>query len=507
MTKILSIFSLLLLSSTSFAQIDNTEHSIALVATGFECADLNGDLSNDFLIQHNYDLYWMSNDGVANFSIEDTLDFEFVEDFRLFDGDNDGDMDVGVIHRNIAGFPDNWWVLSYVENLGSGSFAAPVDVDSTELSFPQKPTLGVVDVNGDALEDILVSNTMRWYENLGGAFTFGVSTPIPAFYETFDVTMDLDGDGLRDLLMLPFGFGVHIFKLNNGDGTFGDDLSIPIFPTLAYEQLDINGDGDLDFIGWGSTSQIHGSPYNCEGLYADPYYIAGTFGNFHALHTADLTGDGQEEILIGSSLTPGLRWSESLGPGLYNTPVPVGTLPGSTQQTIDCKDLDGDGDLDPIVMNSTLVWYENLFGVQPTGCTDPADCNYDPVAVIDDGTCDTDCDGLNNSEEEAIGTDPTISDTDGDGLTDFDEEYIWASDPLRMDTDFDGLADGLEVNLAGTDPTLPDSDFDGCDDNLEYAKECPDNSCGTCPGDINADLSIDTQDLLAFLGVFGTVCP
>jgi hypothetical protein len=50
------------------------------------------------------------------------------------------------------------------------------------------------------------------------------------------------------------------------------------------------------------------------------------------------------------------------------------------------------------------------------------------------------------------------SDTDGDGLSDYDEIFIHRTDPQRTDTDGDGQTDGQEI-LAGTDPLDPGSFF------------------------------------------------
>ncbi len=58
---------------------------------------------------------------------------------------------------------------------------------------------------------------------------------------------------------------------------------------------------------------------------------------------------------------------------------------------------------------------------------------------------DTDKDGLFDEEETALGTDPAKSDTDGDGLNDFEEARIYLTDPLNPDTDGDGYKDGDEV--------------------------------------------------------------
>ena len=58
---------------------------------------------------------------------------------------------------------------------------------------------------------------------------------------------------------------------------------------------------------------------------------------------------------------------------------------------------------------------------------------------------DTDGDGLKDSEEQSLGTDPRRADSDEDGLFDKEEVRIYLSDPLRFDTDGDGYGDGQEV--------------------------------------------------------------
>jgi len=101
--------------------------------------------------------------------------------------------------------------------------------------------------------------------------------------------------------------------------------------------------------------------------------------------------------------------------------------------------------------------------------SEPLDsCNPDPTA----GPCDQDDDGVTNSEESNIGTDPTNPDTDEDGINDGDEVDN-DSDPLDpcdpdptagpCDQDNDGLTNTEENNL-GTDPTNPDTDGDGIND-------------------------------------------
>ncbi|MBN2162227.1 MAG: hypothetical protein JXR25_16525 [Pontiellaceae bacterium] len=80
---------------------------------------------------------------------------------------------------------------------------------------------------------------------------------------------------------------------------------------------------------------------------------------------------------------------------------------------------------------------------------------------------DLDGDGLDDDEEMALATDPTSTDSDGDGLSDGDEVSSYFTDPADSDSDDDGLSDGDEINVYQTDPLDTDSDDDGYSDGIE----------------------------------------
>ena len=51
----------------------------------------------------------------------------------------------------------------------------------------------------------------------------------------------------------------------------------------------------------------------------------------------------------------------------------------------------------------------------------------------------------------------SASDTDNDGISDYDEKFLYASDPLSPDTDNDGVLDGIEI-MGGFNPTDPSTE-------------------------------------------------
>ncbi|MEO8615219.1 MAG: binary toxin-like calcium binding domain-containing protein [Luteolibacter sp.] len=80
---------------------------------------------------------------------------------------------------------------------------------------------------------------------------------------------------------------------------------------------------------------------------------------------------------------------------------------------------------------------------------------------------DPDGDGVSNDYEYWYGGNPHSSDTDGDGLSDFDELFTYSTSLYEADTDYDGLTDYDEVNTYGTDPWNWDTDGDDLSDGDE----------------------------------------
>ena len=159
-----------------------------------------------------------------------------------------------------------------------------------------------------------------------------------------------------------------------------------------------------------------------------------------------------------------------------------GTGNGTFTATVDLSNagLTGNGDWSVFLYNgwttASAVTYEvdwTISDVCPNsgvpdilGCTDPAACNFNPAATVDDGNC------LFDDALGECGGDCT-ADVDDDGVCDVDE-------------------------IPGcTDPDAPNYNPDATDD---------DGSCETdepCPGDFDGNGIITVNDVLVVLGDFG----
>lgn len=94
-----------------------------------------------------------------------------------------------------------------------------------------------------------------------------------------------------------------------------------------------------------------------------------------------------------------------------------------------------------------------------------------PAFTVSGGEIDSDGDGLLDSEEVQIGTDPYDPDTDKDGLSDGEEVKVQNTDPLNPDSDWDGLKDGAEVLAYKTNPLDRDTDKGGVADGHEVIED------------------------------------
>lgn len=139
----------------------------------------------------------------------------------------------------------------------------------------------------------------------------------------------------------------------------------------------------------------------------------------------------------------------------------------------------GDDDLDGLADSEETAGWEIIVDRNGFGLLADAILLERRTVFSDPSLYDTDADGLSDREEYLARTDPSRSDTDGDGLTDKEEIERWNTDANSADSDGDArdpdgtrspdssFFDGAEV-AAGTSPSQSDTDGDGVSDFDEF---------------------------------------
>jgi hypothetical protein len=181
--------------------------------------------------------------------------------------------------------------------------------------------------------------------------------------------------------------------------------------------------------------------------------------------------------------------------GLANSPTIVAggftdagiiTVASCVDLGIDCTDTDNDCLPDSV---------EIALGLNPI----IPDTDGDGVF---DGEEDSDGDGFTNCAEVIQRTDPGNPDSDGDTLTDGEEILALGTDPTRRDTDGDGLNDDAEIALL-TNPLAPDTDLDSWNDESEVTGESDPLDANSTPRLFVVSEPSTSMSLPTFAGIAG----
>ena len=338
-------------------------------------ADLDGDGDFDIISTSwgEDKLAWYENiDGLGNYGIQKIISTNLPLGAGLYSADLDGDGDIDIL----AG--DEGKVVWY-ENLdGIGNFGDE-QIISTEVN--RTTSVFAVDIDNDGDQDVLSSSEwddkLSWYENTDGQGNFGSQQIITSSENgAKDIyASDLDGDGDFDVVASSASdTKIRWYENMDGQGNFGTGQIIisNIDGSTSIHTADLDGDGDQDIVAvsWDVSTYkgevIWYENTNSQGNFQLKEIIISTVNGFDDVYAADLDGDNDKDIITASRVDDKISWHENEdGFGSFGSENILSTT-SDIVKSISASDIDEDGDFDIIAAstgNDKLTWFENEDGL------------------------------------------------------------------------------------------------------------------------------------------------
>ncbi|MFG0275025.1 MAG: FG-GAP-like repeat-containing protein [Phycisphaerales bacterium] len=288
-----------------------------------DVADLDGDGDFDIVVASlENGVFWFENSGGAaptftQHAIDTAISLAI--DVVVGHLNNDTLLDIAA-----ASFGDSQIV--WYEQTGAGFTKRVIDTAATNAIG-----VDIADVNGDSIPDVAAASwgdfTIAWHRSSGGA--------VPSFVKnTITTTVinpgavkagDLDGDGDTDLVGAVYGDGRVLWFRN--DSPFGGAPTWTVVPLSLDEAgagmvhiVDIDADSDLDVV---ATAEQDDSIvlFRNDGLLAPTFareLIWDRADDVRDIHTGDIDGDGDLDIVAASFLDDTIAWYGVTGAPVTN---------------------------------------------------------------------------------------------------------------------------------------------------------------------------------------------
>ena len=304
------------------------------------------------------------------------------------DVDGDGDSDALISTDDKA---STLWL-----NDGKGQFT------SSDQGFKASTCAALGDLDGDKFLDIFFTEgpgNQVWLNNGKGKFSTGSQDLVSPDSESVALG-DLDGDGDLDAFVVNWNGEPDQVFLNDGGGKYSDSgQQLGHWSSSDVALGDVDQDGDLDALVSNNGEESNNATMlwlnDGQGKFTDSQQRLG-FTNASAAALGDLDGDGDLDAFIANSSHGGANPADKVwlndGHGVFSDSQQ--SLGSFYDLTVELGDLDGDGDLDAftgIWRGSPRVWLNDGKGKFVDGKVKLLMPNSAGVAIADlDGDGDLD---------------------------------------------------------------------------------------------------------------------
>jgi hypothetical protein len=368
--KIIILYLCIIIPWTLQGQINWTRHAVS-DAFGGACSvhaqDINGDSLVD-IVGAGWDCdevaLWTNNGGNPIAWTKQIIDTSFYGASFVFaeDVNHDGYTDI------LASAWDRcelaWW-----ENDGGNPISWTKH--SIDTAFLNAHEITATDMDGDNDIDVLgaaaLIDEIAWFENDG---LNPIGWTKHTISDNFDgarsvKAVDIDGDGLKDVVGAALLANAVKWWRNNGDTTWTE---YPIDTLLGMAHMvysyDIDADGDSDVVAAAYTANTIAWWSNEDGapIQWTKQTIDGSFLGALGVYVKDINDDGHLDVMGTADYVDDVAWWSNDGnvPIYWGKQVVHGNCDGAWP--VYAEDIDGDGDNDIIAAaanSNAIYWYEN----------------------------------------------------------------------------------------------------------------------------------------------------
>jgi hypothetical protein len=358
---------------TSSSTVTMKQGTQSIMQGAIAIGDFNKDGNLDVVVDHTKKgesgwrgtLYSYLGAGDGTFKVaQRTPGIVFAEVMTTGDFNGDGNLDLLLAMEDQVRAP-----MPMFPGKGDGTFGPSVRNDERGGYF-----ITTADVNGDGKLDVVAEGVLYgdpWVGDFlgNGSGTFGGE--IWSSYESGGQVAfgDFNGDGILDLAVAgsPPYYGVKdvLVFLGKGDGSFASPVGYDTpYPASGIAAVDLNGDGNLDLVTDG-VSVLLG---NGDGTFTQgssvPVY--GSYGAGQNVNVGDFNGDGKLDVAVVSvdeSYNQTVAILLGNGDGTFQTPIEFagGVNPLEHHYGFFMGDFNHDGKLDLILEQELSQHHTNLF--------------------------------------------------------------------------------------------------------------------------------------------------